>query len=188
MLTEKYLEYGLLIVREVVCHKAPSLYPPTARRPGRDHPAGSATRARRGCKVTASCGPSLPPKGVGSDEYICASRSRRESLRLAASPVEAIDRLLDAASDQAVTRLAERLARLMPRCEGGSTTLDGTGWLATADAAKYLGITANALNKLTAARAIDFEQSAPRGKCWFTRSALDAYRRGAHMTATSQRG
>src|ERR1019366_2682582 len=33
MHTEEDLEYGLLVVREVVGHEAPSLYPPTARRP-----------------------------------------------------------------------------------------------------------------------------------------------------------
>jgi hypothetical protein len=92
--------------------------------------------------------------------------------------VDAVDRLLGAASDQALTRLAERLAPfLTARQADGSGAPEDDGWLSTADAAKYIGITANALHKLTAARAIDFEQSAPGCKCWFRRSVRDAYRR-----------
>jgi hypothetical protein len=51
-------------------------------------------------------------------------------------------------------------------------------WLSTKDAAAYLGLTPNALHKLTAARAVPFEQEASGGKCWFLRSALDQWRRG----------
>ena len=77
--------------------------------------------------------------------------------------------------DDALAELAMRLAPFLPRPNGG----DDDGWLSTREAAKYLGITANALHKLTAARAIPFEQEAPNAKCWFRRSELDAWRRGA---------
>jgi hypothetical protein len=91
--------------------------------------------------------------------------------------VEAVDRLLDGASDQALIRLADRLAPFLPArqvYEPGAP--QDNGWLSTTAAARYLGITMNALHKLTAARAIDFEQAAPGSKCWFRRSVLDDYR------------
>jgi excisionase family DNA binding protein len=53
-----------------------------------------------------------------------------------------------------------------------------TGWMTSRDAATYLGLTLAALHRLTAARAIPFEQDAPGGKCWFTHADLDAWRRG----------
>lgn len=52
-----------------------------------------------------------------------------------------------------------------------------TGWMTTREAAVYLGLTVAALHRLTAARAIPFEQDAPNGKCWFNRADLDAWRR-----------
>jgi excisionase family DNA binding protein len=52
------------------------------------------------------------------------------------------------------------------------------GWMTSRDAATYLGLTLPALHRLTAARAIPFEQDAPGGKCWFNRVDLDAWRRG----------
>ena len=52
------------------------------------------------------------------------------------------------------------------------------GWLSTREAADYLGISTNALHKLTASRVIRFEQDEPGGKCWFKRSEFDAFRRG----------
>ena len=51
------------------------------------------------------------------------------------------------------------------------------GWLNSDAAAAHLGISRNALHKLTAARKLRFEQDAPGCKCWFRRSDLDAYRR-----------
>jgi excisionase family DNA binding protein len=79
--------------------------------------------------------------------------------------------------DQALAELATRLAPFLPRAD---TPEDG--WLSTRHAAKYLGITPNALHKFTAARAIPFEQDTPGGKCWFLRSELDAWRRGRLTT------
>jgi excisionase family DNA binding protein len=76
--------------------------------------------------------------------------------------------------DDALAELATKLAPFLPRRNGS----DEDRWLSTREAARYLGITTNALHKLTAARAIPFEQEAPNAKCWFRRSELDAWRRG----------
>lgn len=51
-------------------------------------------------------------------------------------------------------------------------------WLSTKDAAAYLGLSPNALRKLTASRSVPFEQEVAGGKCWFLRSELDQWRRG----------
>jgi excisionase family DNA binding protein len=74
--------------------------------------------------------------------------------------------------------LAARLAPFLPRPE----LAEGDRWLNTRQAAEYLGISLNALHKLTAARAIPFEQDRPGAKCWFRRSELDAWRRGGLTT------
>ena len=100
--------------------------------------------------------------------------------------VDVVDALLDAASDQTLMRLAERLVPFLPWVVDGQAASDDS-WLSTADAAKYLDITVNALHKLTAARVIDFEQSGPGCKCWFKRSALDAYRRGVATSEIAKR-
>jgi excisionase family DNA binding protein len=84
------------------------------------------------------------------------------------------DALLDALDDDALDRLADRLVPLIERRSGKSTE---DRWLSTRKAADYLGLTPNALHKLTAARAIPFSQDAAGGKCWFLRSELDAWRR-----------
>ena len=52
------------------------------------------------------------------------------------------------------------------------------GWMTSREAATYLGLTLAALHRLTAARAVPFEQDAPGGKCWFNSADLDAWRRG----------
>jgi excisionase family DNA binding protein len=49
-------------------------------------------------------------------------------------------------------------------------------WVTTKEAAGHLGITPNALNKLTAAREIPFTQTAPGCKCFFRLSDLDRWR------------
>jgi hypothetical protein len=91
-------------------------------------------------------------------------------IRLGGSVASAVIADLDAAD------LAE-LARLLGLAEAAADT-DDDRWLNSGDAAAYLGITANALHKLTAARALPFEQEAPGCKCYFRKAALDAYRRG----------
>ena len=50
------------------------------------------------------------------------------------------------------------------------------GWLDTAAAAAYIGISVTALHKLTSARQLAFSQSALGGRCFFRRDDLDAFR------------
>lgn len=84
---------------------------------------------------------------------------------------------------EALAELVAALAPLLP-----SPTQGEDGWMSTKDAAGYLGITPNALHKLTGSRAVPFEQDAIGGKCWFKRSELDAWRRGetvSHLRVAS---
>ena len=86
--------------------------------------------------------------------------------------------LIAGLDDDALDALAERLA---PRLEGRigrrlEPEVGADRWMTTADAAGYLGMTANALHKLTAARAIPFSQDGPGCRCWFRRSDLDRWR------------
>lgn len=76
--------------------------------------------------------------------------------------------------DATLAELATRLAPFLPRSEPAGDD----AWLSTRDAAKYLGVSPNALHKLTAAREIPFQQDGPGARCWFRRSELDAWRRG----------
>jgi excisionase family DNA binding protein len=81
--------------------------------------------------------------------------------------------LLAELDDDALRDLAQRLAPYLPHTDAPTDD----GWLSTHEAAAHLGISANALHKLTAARAIPFEQAKPGGRCWFRRSDLDTWRR-----------
>ena len=90
------------------------------------------------------------------------------SARLAAALLAELD-------DDALAELAARLAPFLPQ----PAAAHEDRWLSTREAALYLGLSVNALHRLTAARAVPFEQDAPGGKCWFKRSQLDAARRGA---------
>jgi hypothetical protein len=72
--------------------------------------------------------------------------------------------------------LAERVAaRVLERLENGQ---EGDRWLDAKQAADYLGLSINALHKLTAARQVPAEQEAPGHKLWFRRSQLDHWRSG----------
>ena len=74
-----------------------------------------------------------------------------------------------------VDALADALAqRLGPRF---SDAQPADRWLNSAEAAAYLSLSVTALHKLTSARAVPFSQDCPGGKCWFQRSALDAWRK-----------
>lgn len=53
---------------------------------------------------------------------------------------------------------------------------DGDGWLGAAEAATFLGVSVNALHKLTARRALPFAQDVPGGKLYFRRRDLNAWR------------
>jgi hypothetical protein len=82
-----------------------------------------------------------------------------------------IDVLLAELDGPALDQLADRLAdRVASRITHATPVADG--WLDTVRAAAYLGISTNALNKLTASRAITFEQEASGCKCWFQRADL----------------
>lgn len=80
------------------------------------------------------------------------------------------------ADDATLAPLAERLEAMRPAAAPSPAT---TGWLDTAAAAAYLGITRNALHKLTSARAIPFEQDGPGCRCYFKACDLDAWRRSS---------
>jgi hypothetical protein len=77
--------------------------------------------------------------------------------------------------DAALAALAERLAPFLPAAE--TDTEDR--WMDSKGAAAHLGLSVNALRKLTAERSIPFEQDAPGSKCWFKTSELDGWRRRA---------
>ena len=49
-------------------------------------------------------------------------------------------------------------------------------WLNARGAAAHMGLSVNALHKLTAARLIPFHQDAPNCKLWFRREELDSWR------------
>jgi hypothetical protein len=67
---------------------------------------------------------------------------------------------------------------LVCKCDYGEITRRHDDWLDAKRAAAHIGVTVNALHKLTAARSIPFEQDGPGCKCWFRRSDLDQWRRG----------
>ena len=80
-------------------------------------------------------------------------------------PPETLDRFADMVAERVLGRLRR------------SWNQSDDGWLNSKDAAAYLGITANALHKLTSARTLPFSQERPGGACYFQRADLDAYRR-----------
>jgi excisionase family DNA binding protein len=80
-------------------------------------------------------------------------------------PPELVDALADAVAERVMAKLAV------------ASVTGEDRWLDTKDAAAYLGMSVSGLHKLTAARAIPFEQDGPRAKCWFRKSELDAWRR-----------
>jgi excisionase family DNA binding protein len=67
--------------------------------------------------------------------------------------------------------IAEKIAARLPR-QG-----DEDGWMASAEAAKYLAVPISTLRKLTAAGSIPFAQDVAGGRCYFKRSELDRWRR-----------
>lgn len=82
-----------------------------------------------------------------------------------------------AAASWLVEAVADALAlRLDAHLERAEDVEDR--WMNSAEAADYLGITRNALHKLSSAREIPFEQEGPGCKLYFRRTDLDAWRRG----------
>jgi excisionase family DNA binding protein len=85
--------------------------------------------------------------------------------------------LLADLDNEDLRELAERLAPYLPTPKPS----DDDRWLTTREAAEYIAKSVDALHKLTAARAIPFEQDGPGARCYFKRSDLDAWRRQFHM-------
>lgn len=80
---------------------------------------------------------------------------------------------IEALDDQVCACLAERL-----RPHLRTVTLPPDEWLDSDGAAAYLSLPRSTLYKLTAERAVPFEQDGPDCKLYFKRSALDAWREG----------
>jgi len=80
---------------------------------------------------------------------------------------ETVDRLAETVTAAVIERLQPVLAGACP---------DADGWLDSKQAAEHLGVSVDALHRLTAARRVAFSQSAPGGPCYFRRADLDAYR------------
>lgn len=77
--------------------------------------------------------------------------------------------LIEALVDALAPRLLDRLQLDRPLEDR---------WMDSAEAASYLGISKNALHKLSSSKAIPLEQESPGCKLWFRRSDLDVWRRG----------
>lgn len=93
---------------------------------------------------------------------------------MSAAGVELTTLVINATRSDA--RLAADLAAAL--CPHLQMEQPAGGWMTSREAAAYLGLTLPALHRLTAARALPFEQGAPGGKCWFHRADLDTWRRG----------
>lgn len=70
------------------------------------------------------------------------------------------------------TVLAERVAQRLL----AETDTQPDRWMDSAAAATYLGLTRDALHKLSAANAVPFSQDVPNGKLYFQKSQLDRWR------------
>jgi excisionase family DNA binding protein len=80
--------------------------------------------------------------------------------------------------DTTLDLLADRVAECLENRTKASSPEISEGWLTTKQAADYLAISYDRMGKLAAARIIPSAQEAAGGKRYFTRSDLDAYRRG----------
>jgi excisionase family DNA binding protein len=83
-------------------------------------------------------------------------------------PVDIPEALVSALADAIAERVASRLADSLP----GSPDR----WLTSTEAAEYLGLSVDALHKLTSTRSIPFAQDGPGAKLYFLRAHLDAWR------------
>lgn len=99
-------------------------------------------------------------------------------MRRRPAPESHSTRLLDVWFAELTDDDLDQLETMLTTRRQPATPVTADGWLDTSRAAEYLGISKASLHKLTAARAIHFEQDGPGCKCWFLRSDLDTYRRG----------
>lgn len=99
-------------------------------------------------------------------------RKRRSAVmkgtQVARVPVDIPDTLVSALAEAVAERVVSRLER--------DWSHQPDGWLTSHEAADYLGLSLDALHKLTSARTVPFSQDAPGAKLWFLRSDLDAWR------------
>jgi excisionase family DNA binding protein len=89
-------------------------------------------------------------------------------------PLQIVLTLTDEQLDQITALVSERVVGLLAH----QAQAPADDWLTTKQAAAHLGMTPNALHKLTSARTIRFTQDRPGSRCWFRRSDLDAWREG----------
>jgi excisionase family DNA binding protein len=78
--------------------------------------------------------------------------------------------LLNQLGPDDLEQLAERLAPFL------TPAAPTDGWLTTHQAADYLGLSVDAVHRLTSQRRIPFSQERPRAKCFYRRADLDAWR------------
>jgi hypothetical protein len=95
--------------------------------------------------------------------------------------------LLDALDERDDALLAERLAPHLAQMLDLRPEEPRGGWLDSHSAAQYLGMSRNALHKLTAERAIPFEQEGPGCKLFFKRAELDAWRQSSGTRTRASR-
>lgn len=84
--------------------------------------------------------------------------------------------LVEGADEATLARVA---ARLRPWLSPAEHAPEPDRWVETREAARIVGLSTNALHKLTARRArggIPFSQDAPGGKCYFRVSDLHRWR------------
>ena len=168
---------------------------PTALQPrgvgmwGRDRRATSASRGRGavgGVALAAEAPAAIPSTGrevgrvvrvgalSGTPTALQPDRPLPRVLGVAIRDPRAVGSVELALPDEVIEELAERVAeRVLARLDTAEDR-----WLDSHAAAEYLGLpSVNALHKLTASRELPFSQDAPRGRCYFQKSALDAWRK-----------
>jgi excisionase family DNA binding protein len=104
---------------------------------------------------------------------------------MSAAGAELARLIIEAARSDAV--LAADLAAVLRPHLQHEQSVATAGWMTSREAATHLGLTLPALHRLTAARAVPFEQDSPGGKCWFNRADLDAWRRGGGARSKHRR-
>jgi excisionase family DNA binding protein len=84
-------------------------------------------------------------------------------------------------SPEALAAISLRVAELLEQRSVQAAEPVEDRWMTAREAAAYLGLSVDALHRLTARRepgGIPFGQDVPGGRLWFKRGDLDAWRRG----------